>query len=51
MDLMWIEKKAELHVVDLETNFNSAPLIPNQTVEEMIYLECVKKYIGPSSVI
>ncbi len=33
MDLMWIVKKALLHVVDLDTNFSSATLLPNQTVE------------------
>ena len=33
MDLMWIDMKAALHVVDLETNFSSASFLPNQTLE------------------
>ncbi len=30
---MWIDKKAVLHVVDLETNFNAAIFLKHQTVE------------------
>ncbi len=33
MDLVWIDKKALIHVVDLETNFSSATFLQNQTLE------------------
>ncbi len=33
MDRMWIDKKAALHVVDLDTNFSSASFFRTQTVE------------------
>ena len=33
LDLIWIEKKAVLHVVDIETGFNYATLRPYQAVE------------------
>ncbi len=33
LDLMWIEKKAVLHVVDIETGFNPATFLSSQTVE------------------
>ncbi len=33
MDFMWIDKKAALHVVDIETNFSSASFLPDQMVE------------------
>ena len=30
---MWIGKRATLHVVDLDTNFNAATFLKMQTVE------------------
>ncbi len=33
LDLMWIEKKAVLYVVDIEYGFNSATFLPYQIVE------------------
>ncbi len=33
LDLMWIEEKAVLHVVDIETGLNSATFLSYQTVE------------------
>ena len=33
LDLMWIERRAVLHVVDTETHFNAAVFLKKQTVE------------------
>ena len=49
LELMWIEKKAVLHVVDIETGFNSATFLPYQTVEAVwdAFVTCWESlYIG-----
>ncbi len=49
MDLMWIDKKAILHVLDLVTKFSSAIFLSNQTVEEVwdAFISCwASLYIG-----
>ena len=33
LDVIWTDKKAVLHVVDLETNLNDATFLKHQTVE------------------
>lgn len=42
LDLMWLENKAVLHVVDIDTHFNSAKILSGQTVESVweAFLEC-----------
>ncbi len=47
--LMWIEKKAVLHVVDIETGFNSATFLSYQTDEavwDAFVICCASLYIG-----
>ncbi len=49
MNLKWIDKKAALHVVDVETNFSSASILPNQTLEVVwdAFISCwASLYIG-----
>ncbi len=49
LDLMWIEKKAVLHVVDIETGFNSATSLSFQTVEavrDAFVISWASLYIG-----
>ncbi len=46
---MWIDKKAALRAIDLETNFSSASFIPKQTVEGVLeaFISCwASLYIG-----
>jgi len=35
MDVMWIDKKAALHIVDIETHFSAASFLKQQTVESV----------------
>ncbi len=49
MDLMWIDKKALFHVVDLEENFSSATFLPIQTEDGVwsTFISCwTSPYIG-----
>ena len=42
LDLMWLEGKAVLHVVDCQTHFNSAAFLKGQSVEDVwdAFLRC-----------
>lgn len=49
MDLMWLDKKAVLHVVDTHTHFNSAAFLRGHTVEDVwnAFLKCwATIYVG-----
>ena len=49
MDIMFLEGKAVLHMVDKDTKFSAAAFLPKQTVDELwsTYLShCVLPYIG-----
>lgn len=42
LDLMWVEGKAVLHVVDIDTHFNNAIFLKGQSVEDVweVFLSC-----------
>ena len=49
LDLMWLDGKAILHVVDIDTSFNSAHFLKGQTVEHVwdAFLNCwTTLYVG-----